>query len=293
MIFHGCGTALVTPFTSSGEVDYQCYKRLVARQLQAGVDFLVPLGSTAETPCLDVDERRRLLDLTLVETGGQIPVLVGVGSNRPEEVLLRIKEYEQLAGVSGFLVVTPYYNKPTQQGLQAYFRLVASATELPIVLYNVPGRTGINLQAMTALKIAELANVVAIKEASGNYSQCSEIIGNAPEDFALLSGDDELTLALMATGARGVISVVSNLVPEWMVEFVHAMENGDWVTARAWHHRLQPLFNGCFVESNPIPVKFAMSRLDLLENYLRLPLVEASKHTEQVMEEVMQHLELL
>lgn len=283
----GCGTALVTPFRD-GEVDYDAYVRLIDRQVKAGIHFLVPLGTTGETPCLEVSERLRILELTVEHSAG-LPVVVGGGTNSLSQTLSGISRLDKY-GPDAYLIVVPYYNKPTQTGLYEYFKAVAESTDKGIVLYNVPGRTGANLKAETTLRLAEIPNIIAVKEASGNYSQISEIIRNAPEEFSVLSGNDEETLPLMATGADGIISVVSNIVPEEMVKLAEALLHDDMTAARKLHHRLFPLFRGCFVESNPIPVKAAMAAMGLMENSLRLPLVQASDSTMELMKRTLTEL---
>ena len=289
--FEGCGTALLTPFAGSG-VDYERYARLVDRQVRAGVHFLVPLGTTGETPCLTDEERLRILALTREHAGG-CPLLVGGGTNSLAGTVRSMRALEPYAP-DAFLIVAPYYNKPTQNGLYEYFKAVAQTTDRGIVIYNVPGRTGVNVTAETTLRLAEdVDNIIAVKEASGNYSQISEILRNRPEGFSVLSGNDNETLSLLATGADGVISVASNIVPEMMVSLVEAMRAGDLVKARGLHHRLTPLFNACFIESNPIPAKAAMSLLGLMENSLRLPLVPASSSTEEKMRRTLSELGLL
>ena len=285
----GCGTALITPFRG-GAVDYDTYASLVDRQVNAGVHFLVPLGTTGETPCLEFSERMKILELTMEHSAGK-PVVVGGGTNSLAQTLDGIGKLESL-DPDAYLIVVPYYNKPTQTGLYEYFNAVAESTEKGIVLYNVPGRTGANLKAETTLRLAEIPNIIAVKEASGNYAQISEIIRNAPEGFSVLSGNDEETLSLMATGADGIVSVASNIDPEDMVKLAEALMADDIRTARMLHHRLTPLFRNCFVESNPIPVKAAMAAMGLIENTLRLPLCSASESTYSLMESTVKELGL-
>ncbi len=279
-IFKGCGTALVTPF-KNGEVDAEAYAKLVRRQVEAGIDFLVPLGTTGETPCLEDEEKIKVLEIAKENAAGK-KLVVGAGSNSLKHTL-KTMELLEPHGVDAFLVVVPYYNKPTQQGQYEYFKEVAESTDKPIVLYNVPGRTAANMTAETTLRLAEIKNVIATKEASSNYAQISEVIKNAPEGFTVLSGNDDETLSLMATGASGVISVASNVAPVQMVQLVQAMAKGDLLRARELHYKLMPLFKNCFVESNPIPVKAALASLGLIENELRLPLVPATKATYELM----------
>ena len=291
LMFKGCGTALVTPF-SGGYVNLDRFASLVDRQVEAGVDFLVPLGTTGETPCLSEEERLQLL-VTAKEHSAGRPVMVGVGTNTLDATLRNIRQIENY-GADAFLVVVPYYNKPTQQGQYEYFRAIAEASSKSIVIYNVPGRTGVNMTAETCLRLAEeLENIVGMKEASGNYAQISEIIRNRPEGFSVLSGNDNETLSLMATGADGVISVASNLVPAEMTALVRAMQEGRLDEARRLNFRLMPLFKGCFIESNPIPVKAGMASLGLLEDSLRLPLTSASAATKAAMEEILKDLDIL
>lgn len=284
----GLGTALVTPFRN-GAVDYDAFVALVDRQVSAGVDFLVPLGTTGETPCLSDEEKLILLQITKEHANGK-PVVVGVGTNSLNGTLKNIKLFEQYEP-DAFLVVAPYYNKPTQRGLYEYFKAVAASTEKAVILYNVPGRTGVNISADTTLELAKIENIIAVKEASGNYAQISRIIGEAPEGFAVLSGNDDETLALMATGAKGVISVASNIAPSYTMQMVRALQRDDMVAARSLHHMLFPLFKNCFVESNPIPVKAGLAYLGLIQNELRLPLVPASQATYELMEETIKVLQ--
>ena len=282
----GCGTALLTPFRD-GKIDEAALAATVRRQVEAGIHFLVPLGTTGETPCLSVEERRRGLALTRANAPGKT-LLVGGGTNSLKATL---ESMAQLPDADAYLIVVPYYNKPTQGGLYAYFKAVAEGTDKPVVIYNVPGRTGANITAETTLRLAgDVPNIVAVKEASGNYAQISEIIRCKPEGFSVLSGNDDETLSLMATGADGVISVASNVAPREMVALVEALQRDDMQVARALHHRLSPLFRALFVESNPIPGKAAMARLGLMANQLRLPLVPASQKTEELMAKVLEDL---
>lgn len=283
----GCATALITPF-KNGEVDYAAYANLVDRQVEAGMDFLVPLGTTAETPCLTDEEKVELLKIAR-EHAPETPLVVGVGTNSLVHTIENIKLLEPY-GPDAYLVVVPYYNKPTQEGLYQYFKAVAASTQKPIVLYNVPGRTGVNLSVDTTLALAEIENIVAVKEASGNYSQIASILRSRPEGFAVFSGNDDETLSLMATGAEGVISVASNVAPAQMVELTHYMLEGKIQQAREVHNALWPLFKNCFIESNPIPVKSGLWSMGLIENELRLPLVPASEKTQTIMAETVKNL---
>jgi 4-hydroxy-tetrahydrodipicolinate synthase len=270
--FTGVGTALITPFTKSGALDEAAITRLAKRQVDQGVHFLVPCGTTGETPTLSAAERRRVVELVLEAAAGKVPVMAGAGGYDTQEVVHLAKEMQSI-GVQGLLSVTPYYNKPTPEGLYRHFSAIAEATALPIVLYNVPGRTGCNIDAATLARLATIPRVVGVKEASGNITQMVEICRAVPSNFLVLSGDDALTLPLMAIGGRGLISVASNVAPAEMAQLVEAAESGDYAKARQLHHRLVPLMLGNFVESNPGPVKFAMATMGLCEESYRLPMV--------------------
>ena len=287
--FEGCGTALVTPFTEDYKVDYDAYAASVDRQVKAGVHFLVPLATTGETPTLNAEEKKKLLRITR-ERVGDMPLLAGCGTNSLDGTLANMELLED-CGADAWLVVVPYYNKPTQEGQYRYFKAVAENSTKPIVIYNVPGRTGANMDAGTVIRLAEdCPKIVGIKEASGRYDQVSEIIRRAPGNFSVLSGDDDMTLAFMATGGQGVISVASNVAPAEVSAMCSAMLEGDLKTARGLHHRLFPLFKGCFAESNPVPVKAAMSLLGLMTDRVRLPLSEATEGTKQLMSKIIAEL---
>ncbi len=287
--FEGCGTALVTPFTEDYKVDYDAYAASVDRQVKAGVHFLVPLATTGETPTLNAEEKKKLLRITR-ERVGDMPLLAGCGTNSLDGTLANMELLED-CGADAWLVVVPYYNKPTQEGQYRYFKAVAENSTKPIVIYNVPGRTGANMEAGTVIRLAEdCPKIVGIKEASGRYDQVSEIIRRAPGSFSVLSGDDDMTLAFMATGGQGVISVASNVAPAEVSAMCSAMLEGDLNTARGLHHRLFPLFKGCFAESNPVPVKAAMSLLGLMTDRVRLPLSEATEGTKQLMSKIIAEL---
>ena len=289
LVLQGCGTALVTPFTADGAVDYEACAALVDRQVAGGVHFLVPLATTGETPTLSPEEKVAIFQTVKAHAKGR-PLLVGVGVNSLPDTLANIRLLEPL-GPDALLVVVPYYNKPTQQGQYEYFKAVAAATSLPVIIYNVPGRTGANMLPDTVLRLAQdVPNIRGIKEASGKYDQVSEILRRAPEGFTVLSGDDDMTLAFMATGAHGVISVASNVAPKEVTEMVEAAMKGDYDTARVLHHRLFPLFKACFVESNPIPAKAALAQLGQMRATVRLPLAEASDATKELMQKVLQDL---
>ncbi len=283
----GLGTALVTPFMA-GRVDFVSYRSMVRRQVDAGVDFLVPLGSTAETPCLSADERVKLLKIAVEEADG-IPVVAGAGSNSLMATIENIRLLEPCCA-DAYLIVAPFYNKPTQEGLYEYFKAVADSTEKPVVLYNVPSRTGVNMNVDTILKLASVPNIVAIKEASGNLSQIIDIRRLAPDGFSVLSGNDDQTLALMACGADGVISVASNIVPKLMKELIEAVSDSDLKKAISVNNRLVPLYHACFAESNPIPVKAALASMGLCSAEMRLPLTEAENSTKTLLHNVLREL---
>lgn len=282
--FRGCGTALITPFRN-GEVDYEAFATLVDRQVEGGIDFLVPLGTTGETPCLTDEEKIKILHVTKEHSAG-LPIVAGVGTNSLEHTLANIRLLEP-HGVDAFLVVVPYYNKPPQEGMYLYYKAVAESTQKPIILYNVPGRTGANMTAETTLRLAQIDNIIAIKEASSNRGQILEIIQGRPEGFLVLSGNDDETYPLMKEGADGVISVASNIVPDMCVKLAHAMMDGKVEKAAMYHEKLSPLFHNCFVESNPIPAKAALASMGLIANECRLPLVPSQKKTYDLMVETL------
>jgi 4-hydroxy-tetrahydrodipicolinate synthase len=270
--FSGLGTALVTPFRTDGSVDLERMTALVERQIQGGVDFLVPCGTTGEAVTLDAAEYEAVVSTTVRIAAGRVPVVAGAGSNSTAKTIETARTAQQ-CGVDGILVVGPYYNKPTQEGFFQHFKVVADAVPLPMIIYNVPGRTGSNISAETQLRIASIETVVATKEASGNPAQIMQIIAGKPEGFSVLSGDDNLALPLIALGASGIISVVSNELPGEFSRLVHAAMHGDFVQAREIHYRLMEVMDVNFIESSPIPVKTAMAMMGLLEESFRLPMV--------------------
>jgi 4-hydroxy-tetrahydrodipicolinate synthase len=270
--FTGVGTALITPFTKSGALDEAAVASLARRQVDAGVHFLVPCGTTGETPTLSADERRRVVEIVAAEARGRALVLAGAGGYDSGEVVHAASTMVK-AGADGLLSVTPYYNRPTPEGLYQHYERVAGATPLPVIVYNVPGRTGCNVDPATLERLASIENVTGVKEASGNINQMAEICRRLPEDFLVLSGDDAVTLPLMAIGGRGIISVASNEMPAEMVSMVGAAERGDFRQARVWHEKLLPLMQVNFIESSPGPVKFAMASMGLCEGAYRLPMV--------------------
>jgi len=268
----GCGTALVTPFTRDGAVDEAGVRRLARRQIDAGIHFLVPCGTTGESPTLSEDERVRIVQLVVEEAAGSVPVLAGAGGYDTREVIHTARRMKQ-AGAQGLLSVTPYYNKPTPEGLFQHYSAIAGEVGLPVIVYNVPGRTGCNIDVATLVRLSGVPGIVGVKEASGNISQMVEICGAVPEDFLVLSGDDALTLSLMAVGGHGLISVSANEVPAEMARMVECAERNDFAAARKIHAQMLPLLLVNFIEANPIPVKSAMAALGLLEEVYRLPMV--------------------
>ena len=271
-MFTGTGTALVTPFRTDGSLDEPALRALVQRQLNAGINFLVPCGTTGESPTLSHAEHLRVVELTLELAKGKVPVLAGAGGYNTAEVIALARELKSL-GADGILSVTPYYNKPTQEGLYQHFKAIAAGVDLPIILYSVQGRTGVNIEPATVLRLSQIANIVGIKEASGSITQMGAILSQVPGDFLVLSGDDSMTLPLIALGGRGLISVASNEIPAEMTRLVQAALSGDFAEARRLHYRYLALLDINFVESNPIPVKAALAEMGLLEPSWRLPLV--------------------
>ena len=287
--FKGCGTALFTPF-KNGKVDLDCFGRCVRRQVEGGIDFLIPLGTTGETPTLSDEEKVAVYHCARENAGG-LPVVVGVGTNSVAGTVANIRLLHE---ADAFLVVAPYYNKPPQRGMYEYFKAVAGETDKPVILYNVPGRTSSNIEAETTLRLAtDVANIVAVKEASGKIPQIEEILKGAPKGFAVLSGNDDDTFELMKKGAAGVVSVASNVAPKMMADFTRALQDGRYEEAAKMNEALSPLFKNLFIEPNPIPGKAAMALLGLMENSLRLPLVSALPATDKIMAQTLKDLNLL
>lgn len=291
-MFQGCGTALVTPFRQDQSLDEEALRRLAHRQIEGGIHFLVPCGTTGENPTLTREEHLRVVQITLEEARGKVPVLAGCGGNNTREVVALARDLEQL-GADGLLVVTPYYNKPTPDGLVEHYRAVAQATRLPIVVYNVPGRTGLNVEPATLARLAEIETVIGVKEASGNISQMAAIFQVVPKDFAVLSGDDAITLPLIALGGVGVISVVSNEVPYAMSRMTSLCLEGDFPGAVEVHRRIHALMEINFIESNPGPVKAAMAMMSLLEPVWRLPATSPRPESWRKIEGVLSDLGLI
>ncbi|MGC2420194.1 MAG: 4-hydroxy-tetrahydrodipicolinate synthase [Candidatus Acidiferrales bacterium] len=271
-MFTGCGTALVTPFRRDFSLDEETLRRLLRRQIAAGINFLVPCGTTGESPTLSRAEQLRLVEITIEEARGKVPVLAGAGGANTAHVIEMALEFKAL-GADGILSVCPYYNKPSQEGLYQHYKAIAAAVALPIILYNVPGRTGVNIDPATVARLAEIGNIIGVKEASGNISQMAAVVAAVPSRFLVISGDDAITLPLAALGGRGIISVASNEIPAEMARLAQLCLAGDFAAAREIHRRYFRLMEVNFIESNPIPVKAAMALMGLLEPVYRLPLV--------------------
>ena len=275
---------MVTPFQADGKLDEPTLRKLVQRQIDQGINFLVPCGTTGESPTLSRNEHVRVVEITVEESQGKVPVLAGAGGYNTAEVIELARDCHK-AGAQGLLSVTPYYNKPTQQGLYEHFKSVAEAVPLPIILYSVQGRTGVNIEPSTVARLAQIENIIGIKEASGNISQIANVIHDVPEDFLVLSGDDLMTIPVISLGGKGVISVTSNQIPRQMSDITRYAIAGDYARARAIQRRYMPLFRANFIESNPIPVKWGMSLMGLLEPVYRLPLVAPSEATKKQIED--------
>jgi 4-hydroxy-tetrahydrodipicolinate synthase len=291
-MFQGCGTAMVTPFRTDLSLDEEALRRLVQRQLEAGIHFLVPCGTTGENPTLSKAEQRRVVEITLEEAKGKVPVLAGAGGYDTAGVAAVAREYEAM-GADGILSVTPYYNRPTPEGLYQHYRAIAQATRLPIVVYNVPGRTGTNVDPKTLARLAGIDTVIGVKEASGNISQMAAIFQLVPEDFLVLSGDDAITIPLAALGGAGIISVASNVVPFAMARLAKLCLEGDFPGACEVHRRLFPLMEVDFIEANPGPVKAALAALGLIEPVWRLPMVQPRPESLAAIEQVLADLGLI
>jgi 4-hydroxy-tetrahydrodipicolinate synthase len=291
-MFAGCGTALVTPFRHDLSLDEAALRRLVRRQVDAGIDFLVPCGTTGENPTLGRHEQLRVVEITLEEAAGGVPVLAGAGGYNTAEVIALAKELESM-GVDGILSVSPYYNKPTPEGLYQHYKAIASASSLPLIIYNVPRRTATNIDAATLKRLAGIDNIVGVKEASGDVTQIASMVVYLPEDFTVLSGDDALALPIIALGGKGVISVVSNEIPAEMTELIRACRENNFEQARRLQRRYLPLMEMNFIESSPIPVKAAMAAMGLLEPVWRLPLCAPRPENEEKIRGVLECLGLV
>ncbi len=290
--FTGCGTALVTPFRKDLSLDEETLRRLVRRQIAAGINFLVPCGTTGESPTLSREEHLRVVAIVIEEAKGKAPVLAGAGGYDTHHVIEMARECERM-GADGILSVTPYYNKPTQEGLYHHFKAIASSISLPIILYNVPPRTNVNIDPATVRRLSEIENIVGVKEASGNISQITQVIQQVPEEFLVLSGDDALTLPLAAMGGLGIISVASNEIPAEMVHLAKLCLAGNFAEARAMQRKWLPLLEVNFIETNPTPVKAAMAEMGLLEPVFRLPLVPPRSENLAKIRTVLESLALL
>lgn len=291
-MFTGCGTALVTPFRRDLSLDEETLRKLVKRQIDAGINFLVPCGTTGENPTLTRAEHLRVVEITLGEAKGKVPVLAGAGGYNTQEVIELARELEHM-GADGILSVTPYYNKPTQEGLVQHYQAIAKAVRLPIVVYSVQGRTGTNVEPATLARLAQIDNIIGVKEASGNMAQMANVIQETPSSFTVLSGDDSIALPLIALGGRGLISVVSNQIPSEMTQLIQAALKNDYQTARQLQRRYLPLMNVNFVESNPTPVKAAMGLMGLLDPVYRLPMCPPSPANLARIEKVLESIGLL
>jgi 4-hydroxy-tetrahydrodipicolinate synthase len=291
-MFTGCGTALITPFSADGSVDEGTLRRLVRRQIEAGINFLVPCGTTGESPTLTRREHLRVVEITLEEAKGKVPVLGGAGGYSTAEVIELAGELRHL-GVDGILSVTPYYNKPTQEGLYQHYKAIAKAVPIPMVVYSVQGRTSVNVEPATLKRLAEIDNIVGVKEASGNISQMASVVHQVPESFNVLSGDDSITIPLVALGGRGIISVVANEIPGEMTRLAQLAMAGDFAGARAVQRQWLPLMEVNFIESNPIPVKAAMAMMGLCEPVWRLPMTPPSDTSRAKIETVLKAVGLI
>ena len=291
-MFTGCGTALVTPFRRDGSLDEPTLRDLIRRQIDAGIDFLVPCGTTGESPTLKREEHLRVVEVAVEEAAGKTPVLAGAGGYNTHKVIELAREIERL-GADGILSVTPYYNKPTQEGLYQHYKAIAEAVPLPIVVYSVQGRTGVNVEPSTLARLAQIENIVGVKEASGNISQMANVIQEVPEDFIVLSGDDAITIPLISLGGRGIVSVASNEIPAEMTQIAQAALRNDFATARKLQRRYLPLMNVNFVESNPIPVKTAMGMMGLLDPVFRLPMCLPSEANRAKIEKALEACRLM
>lgn len=291
-MFRGVYTALITPFTRDGEIDEQALRKLVDFQIEKGIDGLVPVGTTGESPTLSPEETEAVIRVVVEQAAGRVPVIAGTGSNWTDKAIHLTAKAKEI-GATASLQVAPYYNKPTEEGFFRHFTAIADAVDLPMVVYNIPGRTGKNIENPTMLKLARHKNIVAVKEASGNIAQMMDLIANKPEGFAVLSGDDNLTFPLMALGGTGVISVASNIVPDRMKALTQAALAGSWEQARELHYQLLPLFKAIFIETNPIPIKAAMALKGFVQESYRLPMCPMSADNKKALADVLKGLKIL
>ncbi len=286
MKLRGCGTALVTPFRRDGAIDEPALRSLLEWQISSGVHFLVPCGTTGETPTLNRDEWLRVIDITIEVADRRVPVVAGATSNATAEAVERARTVASRSGVDAILTASPYYNKPTQEGQYQHFKAIAEAVEKPVVLYNVPGRTAANIEPATLARLARIPNIVAVKEASGSMTQIAEVLNVVPDDFIVFSGDDAVTLPVISLGGRGIISVASNVIPAELSKMTQAALDGDWVSARKLHRRYLPLMQGLFLESNPMPVKCVLAMMGRIEESYRLPMLQVTAETRKKLEKI-------
>ena len=286
MQLRGCGTALVTPFQRDGSLDEPALRSLVEWQVESGIDFLVPCGTTGETPTLTREEWLRVIQITIEVAGGRVPIAAGATSNSTADAVDKAKAVAAVAGVDAILTASPYYNKPTQEGQFQHFKAIAESVRKPLLLYNVPGRTGANIEPATLARLAQIPNILGVKEASGNISQIAEVFNAVPESFQVFSGDDAVTLPVIALGGVGIISVASNEIPREMAILTRAALDNDWTKARQIHRRYLPLMQANFIESNPLPVKAVLAMMGRIGEYYRLPLLPMKKETRQKLEAI-------
>jgi len=286
MQLRGCGTALVTPFHQDGSIDEAALRNLIAWQVESGIDFLIPCGTTGETPTLSRDEWLRVIDTTVEVVAGRVPIMAGATSNSTQEAVEKAREAASRPGVNAILTASPYYNKPTQEGQYRHFKAIAEAVDKPIILYNVPGRTSANIEPGTLARLSEVPNILGVKEASGNISQIAEVLNVVPESFLVFSGDDAITLPVIALGGVGIISVASNEIPAEMAALTRAALNNDWTTARSIHRKYQPLMQANFIESNPLPVKAVLAMMGRIEEVYRLPLLPMRRDTRSKLQKI-------
>lgn len=291
-MYTGVYTALVTPFNENKEVDKECLKKIVQFQLNKGISGLVPVGTTGESPTVSHEENMDVIEVVVKEVNGKVPVIAGTGSNSTDEAI-RMTKLAKAIGADASLQVSPYYNKPTQEGLYQHFMAIADAVDLPIMVYNIKGRTGVNIETDTLMRMAKHENIVAVKEASGDLNQMMDVIRRKPADFSVLSGDDNLALPLTLMGGNGVVSVAGNIIPHWMEEMIQAARRGDLEKAKTIHYELIPLFQSMFLETNPIPVKWAMSEMGLLKDVFRLPLCSPAEETKVKIREALKNQGLI
>jgi 4-hydroxy-tetrahydrodipicolinate synthase len=293
MQVRGCGTALVTPFHQDGSVDEPALRNLVAWQVESGIDFLIPCGTTGETPTLSHDEWLRVIDVTIEVAAGRIPIIAGATSNSTDEAVEKAKEVASRPGVNAILTASPYYNKPTQEGQFQHFQAIARAVNKPLMLYNVPGRTAANIEPATLVRLAKINNIIAVKEASGSMVQIAEVLNLVPEGFLVFSGDDAITLPVISLGGVGIVSVASNVVPGELSKMTRAALNNDWTTARKLHRKYLPLVQALFIESNPMPVKAVLAMMGRIEESYRLPMVSVKGQTKERLKIVAEETGLL